>query len=528
MDQQLIDLLCAASGMEPTASHPEPAEGFLGWAVDAYDVYVEGREVREARVLVELRGEAASKEVCGGDPASHHRLLLVDALAFPLLIEPELGRALPFDAESLQWAPDGDSASTPAAAFAPSSDQPRTVGRVTDLGAGQLVVTAVTGSAASTVVLTPHRGRVGALTPEELWSQEAGWRRLAECHEPAPEVVEALATVQGPVHLRIALGTWCHLSKVHIPRLLKAVEKAANPRISLELIAVSRDFREPRQAVLDCALINVPTVIVEVGGQERGRITETPATGSMEADVAALLAGRPLRHRGRWLRGALLAWGRYEIRDDQGRQLGDERWAVHRLPAGDGVLLHTEAENRKVRSETFLRVASDGRPTLVELTRHSSQGTSRGRYVVDGARLVAWWRGQATGMLRQELTVPAKFSFANLGAAAVIWQWEQARSAQGGAEAVRYGTSYLDPGGPHTRPGVLVDGRWEWIPGLRSVRGPAGLVSCRHLVSRIGGITSHWWIEPQNRVPVSGRAPGKNWNLVEMHQADVEKLAAHG
>src|SRR5207248_85777 len=78
-----------------------------------------------------------------------------------------------------------------------------------------------------------------------------------------------------PTHLEIICATWCGDSKRHVPRLLKAVHEAANPNLTVSLVGIGNDFKQPIDYVQEKDIINVPIVILTRGGKEIGRFIET-------------------------------------------------------------------------------------------------------------------------------------------------------------------------------------------------------------------------------------------------------------
>ena len=107
--------------------------------------------------------------------------------------------------------------------------------------------------------------------------------------------------------MTVVLGTWCGDSKEFVPRVLKSVRAASNPNIAVRLVALDNEFLQPQEVIGGRRIINVPTIIVESDGRELGRITETPAGATAEEDLAAILAGSPPAHEGRYERGAEVA-----------------------------------------------------------------------------------------------------------------------------------------------------------------------------------------------------------------------------
>jgi len=141
------------------------------------------------------------------------------------------------------------------------------------------------------VHITTHQPLIGDTGTQRLFATVPVWRFAMDSSQPDPGVIARLKKCQAETTITIALGTWCPDSKKHVPRLLKALELAANNYLHIKLIGIGRKLHEPRDIVKHFKLIHVPTVIVEREGIEIGRIVEHPTTTSMEEDLAAILIG---------------------------------------------------------------------------------------------------------------------------------------------------------------------------------------------------------------------------------------------
>lgn len=245
-----------------------------------------------------------------------------------------------------------------------------------------------------TVLVTGHQGKAGPMTLEELWQTAPVWRAISDQYEPDAATIERLRAIREPVRLQIVLATWCGDSRQHVPRLLKAITRAANPNLSVELLSLGQDFTAPVELVQRENITNVPTVIVRRGEQEIGRFVETPAGGTIEADIADIAAGMPKSHPGRHERGALLSRGTYVLRDARRREVGTEDFEVYEK------LVHSVIRKRDGTStETFAA------KTWVEVT-HRAATTTRTRFRRTGEKWTAESRGADGGIVNQTLVTP--------------------------------------------------------------------------------------------------------------------------
>lgn len=85
------------------------------------------------------------------------------------------------------------------------------------------------------------------------------------------------------------VGTWCEDSHREFPRLIKILKSANFPESNLHIIAVDRSKTAPNGEEVPFNVHKVPTFIIKKDGKELGRITEYPASGFLEKDLAAIL-----------------------------------------------------------------------------------------------------------------------------------------------------------------------------------------------------------------------------------------------
>ena len=362
-----------------------------------------------------------------------------------------------------------------------------------------------------TVLVAPHQGHAGEISLDELWRTVPVWRARAASYEPSPEIVAALHDVGRDVELTVVLGSWCGDSKQYVPEILKAVDLAANSRIRLRLISIRRDFKEPLDFVRDQRVINTPTVIVTETDEEIGRIVETPALESIEADLAAILAGRPPTHQGRWPRERRLARGTYHYLDDGGSRSGTEEWEIFSGP-DDTTLVHSRLQLGERTTETWHQRDDDGVTNFVEITRRDGRDLSRSRFWIEGGRLQSITRGNATGIVEQTTALPHGWMV--LLPSAV----DAAGSVQGGSSpAFR-----LNGAGAPTSGRLYLH---ELEPGEREeIATPAGRFDAHRVVRRLDGAESVWWIHPELGVPVQGQLE----NGVRVVLVEIERFADEG
>lgn len=129
----------------------------------------------------------------------------------------------------------------------------------------------------------------GELTPEQILQNLPDWRAVVDSYTPDLETVAKLQTLSEPIQVEIFLGTWCSDSKLHVSAYLKIMEMVQNPVFQTTYTGLPRN-KEARQPLIEGRDIErVPTFVVSVQNQERGRIIETPQV-SVEDDLWRMLS----------------------------------------------------------------------------------------------------------------------------------------------------------------------------------------------------------------------------------------------
>jgi thiol-disulfide isomerase/thioredoxin len=141
---------------------------------------------------------------------------------------------------------------------------------------------------------------VGEVTREDVARIEPAWEDSARAYQPDSSAIAILAAVARPVQIKVIFGTWCSDSRREVPRLWKILDRAHNPNLQLEMIAVGRkddaaaeqklaELGLPKDLRAQYDLTAVPTFIFSQDGTELGRVIESPA-GTLEGDAAGFVA----------------------------------------------------------------------------------------------------------------------------------------------------------------------------------------------------------------------------------------------
>ncbi|HEY0139560.1 MAG TPA: thioredoxin family protein [Thermoanaerobaculia bacterium] len=386
------------------------------------DVYLDGKLDRTAQTLVSADAPRVYAVVCGDEV---------------LLFDPAAKTVSKAARSEFEFAKDRTSATTsamPAQTGNSTMTAPAPAGTFVQPDGATFLAT-VEGRS---IYVGSHQSPAGPMTIEELWRTAPVWQAIAEQYEPDGAVVERLRQVQTPTRLQIVLATWCGDSRQHVPRLLKSIEQAANPNLIVELIGVGPDFETPMETIQSLSITNVPTVRVLREESEIGRYVETPANGTVEADIADILHGTQQPHPGRLELGAVLSSGTYILRDPKRRANGTESYTIYERPRGGAIVKSVIARGTS-KTETWASFDKDRKPLSAEVTHRTSDGVTRTRYSRRENLLYATSRGATGGIVQQVLAVPDDFALVT--PATVTYAWAAGKRAyvagEGGAGALR-------------------------------------------------------------------------------------------
>ncbi len=114
------------------------------------------------------------------------------------------------------------------------------------------------------------------------------WVEEDRAVEIREEWVEQVKQIPGPLEVVCYFGTWCSDSRHGMPPLLRVLEQAQNPNISLTLIAVNREKNLPESAVTN-QIERVPTFILKENGAEFARLVEFPMNDNFVLDFIEIV-----------------------------------------------------------------------------------------------------------------------------------------------------------------------------------------------------------------------------------------------
>lgn len=474
----LITLITAGIAAAQTGAGPSPA-----WTDSTRDVYIDNELDRDAQVLT------------------------ADSPSRLALISPKLDSAVVLDVteRSVKTIPKHafHFGADRTSAVCESTSETKVAGKFTRVD-GPVYFFVVDGKP---VLIRSHPGATGEMTIDKLWDTVPVWRSVMKNYQPNTQAVDAIKSIDKDTTLTLAFGTWCPDSKNYIPRLIKALRASGNPKIQLKLIGIDNQFREPVSVVQPLRITNVPTVIVERGGREIGRIVETPSASTMEEDLAAILSGKQPVYNGRWDRGPRVAGGVYSYRDRNGKEFGAEHWEMFSTSEG-GYLVHSRIAVGDLTTEVFHRVDAKRRPSFAEVTKMRGEERTRTRFNIDGNTMTARMRGSVSGVISQTLEVPEQFVLSSpaIAAAGLLQAPERDRAKI---------SCYLTPEPFEQAMGTLEKLSFE-ARGEETIRVPAGEFRARHMSRKTDRETSDWWLDSKLGIPVRGQSAGVEYVLTSL------------
>ena len=105
---------------------------------------------------------------------------------------------------------------------------------------------------------------------------------------PDPEAVGYLRGLRRPITLTLFMGTWDLDAQTHVPLLLKALQEAVNRYLEVDIVGLNRRLEDRDGWTEHYQVTHSPTVMVESGGLEIGRVVGEPLI-DLAADVAAII-----------------------------------------------------------------------------------------------------------------------------------------------------------------------------------------------------------------------------------------------
>ena len=122
----------------------------------------------------------------------------------------------------------------------------------------------------------PVKVLVGQLSKEQLYREVPIFAEHDRSYRPQQALIENIKKIDSKVDLVMFVGTWCPDSQKEAPKILKILEAAGNPNLSMTIYGLDRDKKDPQGMAQKHNIQKVPTTIFFRDGKELGRIVEYP------------------------------------------------------------------------------------------------------------------------------------------------------------------------------------------------------------------------------------------------------------
>lgn len=114
-----------------------------------------------------------------------------------------------------------------------------------------------------------------------------------DSYSPNVELVKDFKRKLRRYRIEVFMGSWCEDSKREYPRLIKILDEAKFPKGRMVTYAVNENKRSFYGEDQGKDIRFVPTIIFYRGGEEMGRIVESPVSGSLEEDILMIVNETP-------------------------------------------------------------------------------------------------------------------------------------------------------------------------------------------------------------------------------------------
>jgi len=133
---------------------------------------------------------------------------------------------------------------------------------------------------------------IGHCTSSALQEGEYGkiYEEEYKNYVPDEQFIKQLSNVEGNIDIVLVLATWCHDSEVQVPRFYRIMDEANLADDVITVICVDGNKTAGELNIDHLKIELVPTFIFYRGGEEIGRIVETPET-SIEEDMWGIVSG---------------------------------------------------------------------------------------------------------------------------------------------------------------------------------------------------------------------------------------------
>lgn len=130
----------------------------------------------------------------------------------------------------------------------------------------------------------------GDISPDTLFAHYEKFNQAYHAYTPAKADIEKLSRLP-ELELAVYFGSWCHDSQREVPRWLKSLAMANNPKIKVSLIALDLSKTEPQGRAVAAGVKYTPTLVIRQNNVELGRIVEK-SEGTLAEEIERLMISR--------------------------------------------------------------------------------------------------------------------------------------------------------------------------------------------------------------------------------------------
>lgn len=135
----------------------------------------------------------------------------------------------------------------------------------------------------------PWAPLTGEMSLETILARKKEYGEAAAAYVPDPGALVRIAEDSRTLEIVAFFGTWCSSCRKYLPAMIRSLEMAGNPRLTVRYIGVDENLTTPKEEIDRHKVHVTPTFVVLDGGRELGRIEGIPKT-TVEKDLAAILA----------------------------------------------------------------------------------------------------------------------------------------------------------------------------------------------------------------------------------------------
>lgn len=123
---------------------------------------------------------------------------------------------------------------------------------------------------------TDSRFYVGKIDAQKIMTDFPKFVKHQADVDYSAQQVQYFKNLSEPTNIKIFFGQWCHDSQREVPRVIQLIEKANNPNLTVEFMALDITKSDPGGLAKQHNILKTPTIIVYQNGEEIDRVLEFP------------------------------------------------------------------------------------------------------------------------------------------------------------------------------------------------------------------------------------------------------------